>query len=328
MTVINEKPFIKSLYDKINSENKTWIRTIFMCDENEIEQTNIEDNTSIIVKSIEGYQFKIEIDAEKNKATLTQLENEVEEIESVTITFDINTNKGQQGSMEPQSIKKEKNTKLSKNTFTKNRYLFKEWNTSPDGTGASYKDEAIIKVKEDTTLYAIWKPNVTKTYLYNVGQTNSEIQSIEKYVSGSSKAGTFTVNPTYLSVRKSASNSEWNHLYLISKGMFDFTGFSKLYVSFSYMKLVTAQKYTDNNIRQGLVRFGISTSNTNFSDSSFDAFTDAVSPREHSAVSEGARVLEVDISDFDNLAFLKFWCNTGNWTGQQTDFDIDQIWVE
>ncbi|MEW8994993.1 InlB B-repeat-containing protein [Clostridium sp.] len=46
--------------------------------------------------------------------------------------------------------------------------LFKEWNTSADGTGTSYKPDAIFKMgKENVTLYAIWGDAHNITYDMN-----------------------------------------------------------------------------------------------------------------------------------------------------------------
>nr|MBR4279681.1 hypothetical protein [Clostridia bacterium] len=39
---------------------------------------------------------------------------------------------------------------------TEYTFKFKEWNTSPDGSGMTYLPEETIKISEDTTLYAIW----------------------------------------------------------------------------------------------------------------------------------------------------------------------------
>lgn len=55
----------------------------------------------------------------------------------------------------------ETRTKLSKNTFTRVGWNFKEWNTKPDGTGTKYEDEAIInEVTEDMELFAMWEENI------------------------------------------------------------------------------------------------------------------------------------------------------------------------
>ena len=72
-----------------------------------------------------------------------------------TVTFDAN---GGEGSMEPQKVAQGVDTTLKKNSFTRENYQFTGWNTSADGTGASYADEgALINLTRDITLYAQWK---------------------------------------------------------------------------------------------------------------------------------------------------------------------------
>ena len=53
--------------------------------------------------------------------------------------------------------------KLNKNTFEKEGYNFKKWNTKIDGTGINYKDEEKVnnmvrKENEEITLFAQWSP--------------------------------------------------------------------------------------------------------------------------------------------------------------------------
>ena len=75
-----------------------------------------------------------------------------------SVRFDANTGIG---TMDNQVFAYDKENTLSKNTFVKEGYVFKEWNTKADGKGTKYKDEAnIINLtnKEETiTLYAIWR---------------------------------------------------------------------------------------------------------------------------------------------------------------------------
>lgn len=51
---------------------------------------------------------------------------------------------------------------LGKNTLEKEGYTFEGWNTSPDGTGTSYKEKDSYQITEDTILYAQWKKVVTE----------------------------------------------------------------------------------------------------------------------------------------------------------------------
>lgn len=76
-----------------------------------------------------------------------------------TVVFHENTGTG---SMENQIIQCGVSTALNENTFTKTGYSFKEWNTSEDGTGTSYADEAQINIATETTihLYAQWQQGI------------------------------------------------------------------------------------------------------------------------------------------------------------------------
>lgn len=46
---------------------------------------------------------------------------------------------------------------LAKNTFLREGYQFKEWNTKADGTGTSYTDEQSITISNNLILYAQWE---------------------------------------------------------------------------------------------------------------------------------------------------------------------------
>ncbi len=74
--------------------------------------------------------------------------------EKCTISFDSNGGKGE---MNPQKVNKGTATKLKKNTFTRDGYEFKNWDTKSDGSGTSYADEGNITANTDLTLYAQWK---------------------------------------------------------------------------------------------------------------------------------------------------------------------------
>ena len=70
------------------------------------------------------------------------------------VSFDAN---GGNGSMNEFYVQNSKDSKLLKNTFTKEDHYFVEWNTKADGSGTSYKDGLPINVSEDTILYAQWE---------------------------------------------------------------------------------------------------------------------------------------------------------------------------
>lgn len=74
--------------------------------------------------------------------------------EKYTITFNANQGSGNMPNME---LIKNVSANLSKNTFTRENYIFKNWNTKADGMGMSYEDEQLISITEDITLYAQWK---------------------------------------------------------------------------------------------------------------------------------------------------------------------------
>ncbi|MGM9635627.1 MAG: InlB B-repeat-containing protein, partial [Candidatus Avispirillum sp.] len=76
------------------------------------------------------------------------------EIEEITVTFNAN---GGEGSMEAQTIESGVDAVLADNSFTREHYSFKEWNTAQDGNGTSYKNGATVNFTEDTTLYATWE---------------------------------------------------------------------------------------------------------------------------------------------------------------------------
>ena len=108
-------------------------------------------------------------------------------VTNYNVTFDANTGSGEMGI---QNISYNVGTNLTKNTYTKYSYLFKEWNTKADGTGTSYADEAEVTNIGDITLYAQWElqdiiapNNVTIT----VDETN--YNSIKITASGSDEFG-------------------------------------------------------------------------------------------------------------------------------------------
>ena len=98
-------------------------------------------------------------------------------------TIQFNGNKHTTGNMELQTIKYGKAAKLSKNTFARTGYTFKEWNTKADGSGTAYKNQEEVKnlsaKNGDTiTLYAQWKKakktekTYSITYKLNKGKNN------------------------------------------------------------------------------------------------------------------------------------------------------------
>ena len=100
--------------------------------------------------------------------------------ETVTVTFDPN---GGDGTMEPQTVEKGKETALSENDFTFEGHSFGGWATEKDGEKV-YDDKAKVTLDADTTLYAVWKEaaaeTVTVTFDKNGGDGTMEPQTMEK----------------------------------------------------------------------------------------------------------------------------------------------------
>ena len=85
-----------------------------------------------------------------------------------TITFDSN---GGVGLMDDLYVEYDEEVSLPKNLFTKENYVFKNWNTNEYGTGISYNDLSSIKNinsnnEKNITLYAIWV-NKLESIRYN-----------------------------------------------------------------------------------------------------------------------------------------------------------------
>jgi uncharacterized repeat protein (TIGR02543 family) len=71
-----------------------------------------------------------------------------------TISFNAN---GAEGEMTDVDAKYAQTITLPTCTFTKEEEVFKGWNTEPNGTGTSYKENQVLTITEDLTLYAIWR---------------------------------------------------------------------------------------------------------------------------------------------------------------------------
>ena len=97
------------------------------------------------------------------------------EVNKYTLKFDANSGTG---TMNNQEFIYDTLQKITKNTFTKEGYKFKEWNTEADGTGTSYTDEKEIKLSENLTLYAIWEE--TYSYIINKYSYDDSKKYIDK----------------------------------------------------------------------------------------------------------------------------------------------------
>ncbi len=119
-----------------------------------------------IVSKYDGYNHNIDINVDKDTHYL--------------VIFDGN---GATDTMAYQDILVDMEMPLNSNTYTRNGYTFKEWNTKADGTGKSYQDgELVLNIITGgrITLYAIWDANsYTINYHGNGGQGTMDSQEIK-----------------------------------------------------------------------------------------------------------------------------------------------------
>ena len=92
----------------------------------------------------------------------------IREVNTYTIKYD--GNGATDGTTADSTHKYDLEQSLTTNGYTKTGYAFKEWNTSPDGTGTSYANGAQIKniTSENgitITLYAQWVDNISPTII-------------------------------------------------------------------------------------------------------------------------------------------------------------------
>jgi uncharacterized repeat protein (TIGR02543 family) len=91
-----------------------------------------------------------------------------------TVTF--NSNSGS-GTMTPQVANIP--TALTANTFTRSGYNFAGWNTTANGSGTAYANNAIYPFAADVTLYAQWTANTyTVTFDANGGGTPTPVSKL------------------------------------------------------------------------------------------------------------------------------------------------------
>ena len=74
--------------------------------------------------------------------------------EAVFVNFNAN---GGQGDMKALRFMDGEKQSLTKNTYTRNGYIFDGWNTRSDGRGQSYTDRQNVSITKSVTLYAQWK---------------------------------------------------------------------------------------------------------------------------------------------------------------------------
>ena len=84
---------------------------------------------------------------------------------------------GGDGSMSDQTFKYHEEKALHKNEFTMSHGTFVCWNTKPDGSGISYKDEQVVRDLTTVNgayydLYAIWNKDLYKV-IYNSNESGN-----------------------------------------------------------------------------------------------------------------------------------------------------------
>lgn len=105
--------------------------------------------------------------------------------ETRTSTYKIKFhNNGGVGTIEDMTMNYNVSQNLTKNTFIRENYKFKGWNTEADGSGTTYTDEqeinnTIYVAGNEINLYAQWTQNNVYTVEYNA---NGGIGNIEKQV--------------------------------------------------------------------------------------------------------------------------------------------------
>jgi hypothetical protein len=59
-------------------------------------------------------------------------------------------------------------------------YIFKSWNTKPDGTGIDYQPGATFRITSDITLYAQWELGGTTTILQAAPAALDDLDDVPK----------------------------------------------------------------------------------------------------------------------------------------------------
>jgi len=93
----------------------------------------------------------------------------------VIVEFDRNEGSGR---MNRQRVAIGEAEALNECTFTRDGYAFTGWNTEADGSGTVYADKETVKLSNNLTLYAQWKPAVTVTFDANGGEGTMDDQVI------------------------------------------------------------------------------------------------------------------------------------------------------
>ena len=187
----------KIRFNSNNSNNETLEQVLTYDDSSNLLDNNFEYT---------GYTFtgwNTEADGSGTSYTdkqevmnLSSTENEILDLyaqwDKNCIVISYNANGGE-GTISNQQVVYNTPINLSKNTFTKEGYTFKEWNTKADGSGTSYTDEQEVSLSSNLELYAQWQPNkYTITFYANGGQGSPRNQSIDYDNSTNLSKNTFT----------------------------------------------------------------------------------------------------------------------------------------
>ena len=184
--------------------------------EHEVLTYDLESSLTKNTFTREGYTFKewntkedgsgTSYNDEQSVKNLSSTENAIVNLyaqweeNNLEISFDAN---GGTGTMDKIYLKENENKNLPSNTFTKQGYKFKEWNTKPDGSGTSYNDEQQTNISSNKILYAQWQPIKYKIKFYaNGGEGAPREQEIEY-----DKTTNLTKTPF---IKSGYSFKEWN----------------------------------------------------------------------------------------------------------------------
>ena len=109
--------------------------------------------------------------------------------EAVFVNFNAN---GGQGDMKALRFMDGEKQSLTKNTYTRNGYIFDGWNTRSDGRGQSYTDRQNVTITKSVTLYAQWTKIYKVYFNANGGTGTMAAQTFEAGVSQALAANKFT----------------------------------------------------------------------------------------------------------------------------------------
>ena len=133
---------------------------------NGVNSTNMFYNDTNLVGAA-GTEYEKTFDSKYANKTYAKIANMEQSgyftlaSENIYYTVLFNSNGGV-GTMSSQKLMFGHNAVLNKNTYTREDYTFIGWNTKPDGTGTTYKDEtSVIDITSNglITLYAMWHKN-------------------------------------------------------------------------------------------------------------------------------------------------------------------------